>query len=149
MCKLTTSVESHVSVMFCSTNRKLPLIWLHLVLASFNLHHCLHRCLHGYRQQPTDDHAKSPDSKDSRKLFPNGFSHPASQIQTDLPPRYCNNCSNLASAKTRKQQTTVGRWVLRIGRGQLRETGSTPAAPPATSRATNSRQHRPKDLNKP
>ena len=52
------------------------------------------------------------------------------------------------SAKTRKQQTTAGGWVLRSGRGQLRETGSTPAAPPATSRATNARQHRPKDLNK-
>ena len=36
------------------------------------------------------------------------------------------------SAKTRKQQTTAGGWVLRSGRGQLRETGSTPAAPPAT-----------------
>jgi len=53
------------------------------------------------------------------------------------------------SAKTRKQQTTAGGWVLRSGRGQLRETGSTPAAPPATSRATNPRQHRPKDLSKP
>jgi hypothetical protein len=52
------------------------------------------------------------------------------------------------SAKTRKQQTTAGGWVLRSGRGQLRETGSTPAAPPATSRATNPRQHRPKDLSK-
>jgi hypothetical protein len=30
----------------------------------------------------------------------------------------------------------------------LRETGSTPAAPPATSRATNPRQHRSKDLSK-
>jgi len=30
----------------------------------------------------------------------------------------------------------------------LRETGSILAAPPATSRATNPRQHRPKDLNK-
>ena len=53
------------------------------------------------------------------------------------------------SAKTRKQQTTAGGWVLRSGRGQLRETGSTPAALPATSRATNPRQHRPKDLSKP
>jgi hypothetical protein len=35
------------------------------------------------------------------------------------------------------------------GRGKLRETGSIPAAPPATSRATNPRQHRPKNLNKP
>ena len=31
----------------------------------------------------------------------------------------------------------------------MRETGSTPAAPPATSRATNPRQHRPKGLSKP
>jgi hypothetical protein len=53
------------------------------------------------------------------------------------------------SAKTRKQQNTAGGWVLRSGRGQLRETGSTPAAPPATSKATNPRQHRPKDLSKP
>jgi hypothetical protein len=34
------------------------------------------------------------------------------------------------------------------GRGRLRETVSTPAALPATSRATNPRQHRPKDLSK-
>ena len=52
------------------------------------------------------------------------------------------------SAKTRKQQTMAGGWVLRSGRGQLRETGSIPTAPPATSRATNPRQHRPKDLSK-
>jgi len=56
----------------------------------------------------------------------------------------------LTSAKLRKQQTTAGGWVLlQSGRGQLRETGSTPAAPPATSKATNPRQHRPKDLSKP
>jgi hypothetical protein len=52
------------------------------------------------------------------------------------------------AAKTQKQQTNVGGWVLRSGRGQLRETGSTSAAPPATIRATNPRQHRPKDLSK-
>jgi hypothetical protein len=53
------------------------------------------------------------------------------------------------SAKARKQQTTAGGWVLRVGRGQLRETAkSIPAAPPATSRASNPRQHRPKDLSK-
>jgi len=46
------------------------------------------------------------------------------------------------AAKTQKQQTNVGGWVLRSGRGQSRETGSTSAAPPATSRATNPRQHR-------
>jgi hypothetical protein len=53
------------------------------------------------------------------------------------------------SAKTQKQQTIAGGWVLRSGRGQLRETGSTPAALPATNRATNPRQYRPKDLSKP
>ena len=53
------------------------------------------------------------------------------------------------AAKTQKQQTNVGGWVLRSGRRQLRETGSTSAAPPATSRATNPRQHPPKDLSKP
>jgi hypothetical protein len=53
------------------------------------------------------------------------------------------------AAITQKQQTNVGGWVLRSGRGQLRETGSTLAAPPATSKATNPRQHRPKDLSKP
>jgi len=53
------------------------------------------------------------------------------------------------AAKTQKQQTNVGGWVPRSGRGQLRETGSTSAAPPATSRATNPKQHRPKDLSIP
>ena len=43
------------------------------------------------------------------------------------------------AAKTQKQQTNEGGCVLRSGRGQLRETGSTSAAPPATSRATNPR----------
>jgi len=41
-------------------------------------------------------------------------------------------------------------WVLRSGRGQLRETGgSSPAETPATSRATKPRQHRAKDFSKP
>jgi hypothetical protein len=37
------------------------------------------------------------------------------------------------AAKTQKLQTNVGGWVLRSGREQLRETGSTSAAPPATN----------------
>jgi hypothetical protein len=53
------------------------------------------------------------------------------------------------AAKTQKQQTNVGGWVLRSGRGQSRETGSTSAAPPATNRATNPREHRLKVLSKP
>jgi hypothetical protein len=52
------------------------------------------------------------------------------------------------ATKTQKQQINLGGWVLRCGKGQLRETGSTPVAPPATSRATNPRHHRPEDLSK-
>jgi len=40
------------------------------------------------------------------------------------------------AAKTHKQQNNVGGWVLQSGRGKLRDTGSTPAAPPATIKAT-------------
>jgi hypothetical protein len=47
----------------------------------------------------------------------------------------------LIVAKAQKQHTNVGGWVLQSGRGHLRETGSTPAAPPATSRATNKALH--------
>jgi len=76
-----------------------------------------------------------------------------------FPPRFSDKARFTSSrpdfvlvtpiaAKTQKQQTNVGGWVLQSGRGQLRETGSTSAAPPATSTATNPRQHRPKDLNK-
>ena len=61
------------------------------------------------------------------------------------------------SEKTKKQQSSnEGGWVLRSGRGrtharthartQLRETRSTSAAPPASSRSTFPRQHRPKGL---
>ena len=63
------------------------------------------------------------------------------------PPRYCAGYSH--RCKTQNQQTNAGGWVLWSGRWQLRETKSTPAAPPATSRATNPKQHRPKDLSKP
>jgi len=52
------------------------------------------------------------------------------------------------ATKTHNNKLMKGGWVLRSGRGQLRETGSTSAAPPATSTATNPRQHRPEDLNK-
>ena len=84
------------------------------------------------------------------ELFPNGSSHPASQIKTDIPPAaQILMLITPISAKTQKQQTTAGGWVLRSGRGQLRETGSIPAALPAISTATSPRQHRPKDLSKP
>jgi len=73
-----------------------------------------------------------------------------------FPPRFSDkiwftsgcriNCSHL-SVKTKRQQTNnEGGQILRSGRGQLRETGSTSAAPPATSRSNFPRQHRPKKL---
>ena len=45
-------------------------------------------CLHGYRQQRTDDHAKSTDSWNSRKYNCTQMALPtfASQIKTELPP---------------------------------------------------------------
>jgi len=53
------------------------------------------------------------------------------------------------AAKTQKQQTNVGGGFFEVAGGMhLREAGSTPAAPPATSRVTNPRQHQPKDLSK-
>ena len=52
------------------------------------------------------------------------------------------------AVKTQKQQTNVGGWVLRSGREQLKETGSTSAAPPATNRATSPKLNRLKDLSK-
>ena len=64
--------------------------------------------------------------------------------------RFTSSCPDFvlvtsSAAKTQKQQTNVGGWVLQNGRGQLRETGSTPATPPAT----NPKQYRPKYLSKP
>jgi len=50
--------------------------------------------------------------------------------------------------KQKEQDSNEGGQVVRSGRGQLRETGSTSTAPPAASnRYTFSRQHWPKDLN--
>jgi hypothetical protein len=75
-----------------------------------------------------------------------------------FPPRFSNKNRNTSSrpdavlvapifAKTKRQQTSSeGGRVLRNGRGQLRETRNTSAAPPAISRSTFPRQHRPKDL---
>jgi hypothetical protein len=68
--------------------------------------------------------------------------------------RFTSSCPDFVlvtptAAKTQTQQTNARGWVLRSGRGLLRETGSTSAALQATSRATNPRQHRPIDLSKP
>jgi len=96
-------------------------------------------------------HAKSPDSETAgsrivlKRLFPPRF--PDKDRFTSSRPDFV--LVTFSAAKTQKQQTDVRGWVLRSGRGQLRETGST-SAPPATIRATNPRQqHRPKDLSKP
>jgi len=48
--------------------------------------------------------------------------------------------------KHKNKKTNVGGWILRSGRGQMGETGSTSAALPATSRSTFPRHHQPKDL---
>jgi len=72
-------------------------------------------------------------------LYQSGSFHPASQTKLGLPPavRMLYWLPPSISAKTKKQQTSnKGRWVLRSGRGQLRETRSTSAAPPAVSRST-------------
>jgi len=61
---------------------------------------------------------------------------PASQIKTDSPPAaqiLCWSLPSLQKHKNYKLHTNVGGWVLWSGREQLRETGSTSAAPPATS----------------
>ena len=79
-------------------------------------------------------------------LYQSGFFHPASQAKTGLPPDAVLLVAPI-SVEFKKQQTSNGGgWVLKSGRGQLRGTGSTSAAPPATSRSTFPRQHRPKDL---
>jgi hypothetical protein len=102
----------------------------------------------GSNKQMAMQNLQIPETAESRVvtkwLFPPRFSD---------QDRFTSSCPDIVvtpiTAKTRKQQTTAGGWVLRSGRGQLRETGSTLAAPPATSRSTNPRQHRPKDLSKP
>ena len=90
-----------------------------------------------------------PETAESRIipkwLFPPHF--PDKDIFTSSRPYFV--LVNPIAAKTQKLQTNVGGWILQSGRGQLRVTGSVSAAPPATNRATNPRQHRPKDLSKP
>ena len=61
------------------------------------------------------------------------------------PSGCCTGCSHLT--ETKKQQTSnEGGWVFRSGRGRVRGTGRTSAAPPATGRSTFPTQHRPKNL---
>jgi len=96
----------------------------------------------------TMQYLQIPETAESRIvprwLFPPRF--PDKDLFTSSRPNFV--LVTPIAANTQKQQTNVGGWVLRSGRGQLRETGSTSAAPPATSRATSPRQHRLKDLSK-
>jgi hypothetical protein len=100
-----------------------------------------------YERMPMQN-LQVPETAESRKvpkwLFPPRFSDKERFISSR--PDFV--LVTPIAAKTQKQQTNVGGWVLRSGKGQLRETGSKPTAPPATSRATNPRQHRPRDLSK-
>ena len=103
----------------------------------------------GSNERMTMQNLQIPETAESRIvpkwLFPPRF--PDIDRYTSSRPDFV--LVTLVAAKTQKQQTNVGGWVLRSGRGQLRETGSTSAAAPATnSTATNPRQHQPKDLNK-
>ena len=101
----------------------------------------------GSNERMTMQNLEIPETAVSRRV-PKWLSHPASQMKTDLPPATQILCWLLSLLQ--KQQSNVGGWVLRSGRGQSRETGSTSAAPPATnSSATKPRQHRHKDLSKP
>jgi hypothetical protein len=103
----------------------------------------------GSNERMTIQNLQIPETAESRIvpnwLFPPRFSD-KDRLTTSRPDFVL---VTPIAAKTQKQQTNVGGWVLRSGRGELRDTGSIPAAPPATIRATNPRQHRPKDLNKP
>jgi len=102
----------------------------------------------GSNEWMTMQNLQIPEAAESRtvpkRLFPSRFSD-KDRCSSSRPEFVL---VTPIAAKTQKQQTKVGGWVLRSGRGQLRETGSISAAPPASSRATNPRQHRPKDLNK-
>jgi len=103
----------------------------------------------GSNEQMTMQNLQIPETAESRIapkwIFPPRF--PDKDRFTSSRPDFV--LVTPIAAKSKKQQTNVGGWFLQSGRGQLRETGSTSAAPPTTSRATNPRQHRAKDLSKP
>ena len=76
------------------------------------------------------------------------LSTPLLRQNIGLPPAVWMLYWLLSSPRKQRRNrlaTNVG-WVLRSGRGQLRETRSTSAAPPAISRSTFPRQHHPKDF---
>ena len=106
-------------------------------------------CLHGFWQQRTSccQDLQVPEIPETR-IMPKWFFPPCFSDKN----RFIFSCPDAVlvapiSTKTKKQQTSKeGGWVLRSGTRQLRETRSTSAAPPAISRSTFPRQHRPKDL---
>ena len=77
-------------------------------------------------------------------LFPHRFSD-ESRLTSSRPDAVLRSLPSQQYQK-KQQSKNGGWWVLRSGRGQLRETKSTSAAPPVISRSTFPRQHRPKDL---
>ena len=82
-----------------------------------------------YERMPMQN-LQVPETAESRKvpkwLFPPRFSDKERFISSR--PDFV--LVTPIAAKTQKQQTNVGGWVLRSGKGQLRETGSNSAAPP-------------------
>jgi len=102
----------------------------------------------GSNERLTMQGLQVPESVESRIvpkwLFPPRYSN--KDRFTSSRPILCWLLPPLQKHKHNKLMQGVGysEW-----QGQLREIGSTPAAPPATSRATNPRQHRSKDLSKP
>ena len=66
------------------------------------------------------------------------------QKQVYLQPSGC--CTGISAKQKSNRLATKGGGFFRSGRGQLRETRSTSAAPPSISRSTFPRQHRPKYL---
>ena len=99
----------------------------------------------GSNERMTMQNLQIPETAESRIvpkwLFPSRF--PDKDRFTSSHPDYV--LFTPIAAKTQKQQINVGGGFFEVAGG----TGSISAAPPAKSRATNSKQHRPKDHSKP
>jgi len=78
------------------------------------------------------------------EFYRSGSFHSASLTLTDLTPAVQMLKWSLPSPQ--KKTNNGWGWILRSGRGQLRETRSISTAPPAISKFTFPRQHWPKDL---
>jgi hypothetical protein len=62
--------------------------------------HCLQR--YSSNKRTTMQNLQIPETADESKIVPNGSSHPASQIQTDLPPAAHTLCWLLQSLQKHK-----------------------------------------------